>query len=232
TSTGTCTWNFGDGNNSNSCAPSTCFKTQGTYSVSLTMTDNNGCVNSSSAFVVVYPVPIADFAATPQPTTILDNTIHYYDMTSGAVITTWHWTLGNGTSAITQNTSCLYGDTGMYTVQLLAVSNHGCKDSTTKYIKIDPDYSLYVPNAFSPNEDGTNDIFYAKGEGVKDFRMYIFDRWGNQVFYSDDLYKGWDGRFMAKGDQIVQEDVYVWKIECRNIKGEKKQLSGHVSLLK
>jgi gliding motility-associated-like protein len=229
---GSCSWNFGNGNTSNSCAPNHCFNTQGTYSISLTLSDNNGCTNSSSAFVTVFPVPHADFAATPQPTTILDNTIHFYDLSTGAMINTWNWSLGNGTLSVVQNPTTLYADTGTYQVELLVISNHGCRDSTIKYVKIDPDYSLYVPNAFSPNSDGTNDVFYAKGEGVRDFRMYIFDRWGNQVFYSDDLYRGWDGRFMAKGDQIVQEDVYVWKIECKNGKGERKQLSGHVSLLK
>jgi len=232
TGNGTCNWNFGNGTNSTLCAPNNCFTAQGNYSVSLTLTDNNGCIKSSSASVTVYPVPHADFYATPQPTTILDNFIHFYDLTTGAFITSWTWTLANDTGSAIQNPSYLYGDTGSYAVQLVVISNHGCKDSIIKIVRIDDDYSLYVPNSFSPNSDGTNDIFYAKGEGVRDFKMYIFDRWGNQIFFSDNLYKGWDGRYQAKGDQIVQEDVYVWKIEVNNVKGEKRQLSGHVSLLK
>ena len=91
---------------------------------------------------------------------------------------------------------------------------------------------IYVPNAFSPNDDGTNDIFYAKGEGIKEFKMYIFDRWGNQVFFSDDISKGWDGRFLNKTGEMVLEDVYVWKIELKNYKGEPRLLKGTVSLLK
>ena len=91
---------------------------------------------------------------------------------------------------------------------------------------------LYVPNAFTPNFDGTNDIFYAKGEGIKDFKMYIFDRWGEMVFRSDDIYKGWDGHFQGKGGPILEEDVYVWKIECKTTKGEPKLLKGTVSLIK
>ena len=230
--TGTCSWNFGDGTTSTSCNPTNCFTAQGYYTISLTVTDNNGCIGTSSANVTVYPVPHADFNATPQPTTVLDNNIHFFDATTVAVITSWNWNLGNGTTSTTQNPSCLYADTGSYAVQLTVISNHGCKDSTIKIIRIDEDYSLYVPNAFSPNSDGVNDIFYAKGEGIRDFKMYIFDRWGNQVFFSDNIYKGWDGRYQAKGIDIVQEDVYVWKIEVKNIRGEKRQLSGHVSLIK
>ena len=192
----------------------------------------SGCVNSSGATVTVFPVPNADFNASPQPTTILDNTIHFYDASTGAVINTWAWTMGNGTSSAVQNPTVLYGDTGSYAVQLLVISDHGCKDSTIKIIRIDDEYALYVPNAFSPNGDGVNETFFAKGVGIKDFKMYIFDRWGNQAFFSDDIYKGWDGRFQSKGETIVQEDDYIWKIEVKTIRNEKKHLSGHVSLIK
>jgi gliding motility-associated-like protein len=102
----------------------------------------------------------------------------------------------------------------------------------TKIIVIGEDYSIYVPNAFSPNSDGTNDSFGAKGEGVKDFKMYIFDRWGNQVFFSDAMDKWWDGRFQSKGTDIVQEDVYVWKIEVKDFKGAPHLLKGTVTLIK
>ena len=126
----------------------------------------------------------------------------------------------------------MYGDTGSYAVQLLVVSKFGCKDSTIKIIRIDEDIVLYVPNAFSPNGDGVNDVFHAVGSGIKDFKMYIYDRWGTQVFFSDNIYKGWDGRYQSKGETIAQEDVYVWKIDCKSTRGEKKQLAGHVSLVK
>jgi len=234
TATGSCLWAFGDGTTSTSCTPNHCFKGQGTFGASLTLTDNNGCVNSANASVIVYPVPIADFNASPQPTTILDPTIHFVDATVGAVITTYNWTFGdpNNSSSTLQNPIFIYQAVGSYPVYLTVTSNFGCKDSTLKIIKIDDDFIIYVPNAFSPNADGTNDLFFAKGEGVKDFKLYVFDRWGSQVFFSDDIYKGWDGRFQSKGTEIVQEDVYVWKIECKTSKGEAKLLKGVVSLIK
>lgn len=231
---GNCSWNFGNGNTSSTCNPTYCFIAQGTYSVVLTMTDGNGCTGSSNATVIVYPVPDADFTSTPQPTSILDPNIHFYDNSSGATIASWNWTFGdpNNSSSSLQNPVMPYTAAGTYPVQLLVTSNFGCVDSTIKIVIIDEEYALYVPNAFSPNSDGTNDIFKAKGIGIIDFKMYIFDRWGNQVFFSEEFEKGWDGTFMSKGEVIVQEDVYVWKIELKNIKGEKKQLAGQVSLLK
>jgi len=234
TATGSCLWAFGDGKTSTSCTPNHCFTGQGTFGASLTLTDNNGCVNSANASVIVYPVPIADFNASPQPTTILDPTIHFVDATVGAVISTYSWTFGDpgNDSSILQNPIFIYQAVGSYPVHLTVTSNFGCKDSILKIIKIDDDFMIYVPNAFSPNADGTNDMFFAKGEGVKDFKLYVFDRWGSQVFFSDDIYKGWDGRFQSKGTEIVQEDIYVWKIECKTSKGEAKLLKGVVSLIK
>lgn len=232
--TGSCEWNFGDGEISPNCTPSHCFTGQGNYSAVLSLTDGNGCVGTATASVQVYPVPDANFNATPQPTTILDPTIHFYDATSGAAISTWNWTFGdpmNNGSTLT-NPTFVYQAVGQYQVMLTVVSNMGCVDSVIKIIKIDDEFMIYVPNAFSPNDDGTNEMFMAKGEGIKDFKMYIFDRWGNLAFVSDDIFKGWDGRKMGKSDDIVQEDVYVWKIELKNFKGEARQFCGTVNLIK
>ncbi len=214
----TFSWNFGNGNTSTLYNPSYCFNKSGNYTILLNVKDTStGCVNTSTATVIVYPVPNADFYATPQPTTILDNNIHFYDNATGATITSWNWDLGNGTLSSLQNPSCIYNDTGTYAVQYTVTSNHGCKSTITKDIRIDDYYDLFIPSAFTPNSDGINDIFYAKGEGIKDFKMYIFDRWGLQIFYSDDLYKGWDGRYKETGTKIVQEDVYVWKIKVQTL---------------
>ncbi len=191
-------------------------------------------MGTSNANVIVYPVPNADFNVTPQPTTILDPTIQFSDATTLATITSYSWNFGDplNTTSTAQNPSFTYLAPGTYDVLEIVISDNGCIDSIHRIIIIAEDYSIYVPNAFTPNADGVNDIFMAKAEGIKDFKLYIFDRWGMQVFFSDDLYKGWDGRFQSKGSEIVQEDVYVWKIECKNFKGEPNMLKGTVSLLK
>ena len=226
-------WNFGNGNTSFLSSPSYCFNTQGNYMVLLSVKDTiTGCVNTSTASVIVYPVPDADFYATPQPTTILDNTIHFYDNSTGLTITSWNWNLGNGTFSSLQNPICIYNDTGSYSVQCTVTNNYGCKSTVTKPVIIDDYYGLFVPSAFTPNSDGLNDVFCAKGEGIKDFKMYIFDRWGLQLFYSDDLNKGWDGNYKETGIKAVQEDVYVWKIKVQTLNGYSKELSGQVSLIK
>jgi gliding motility-associated-like protein len=231
---GTCNWTFSDGTTSSYCTPGHCFSGQGTFYSIMTLTDGNGCKGKDSAKVIVYPIPNADFNWQPQPASILDPIIGFYNESSGAMINTWKWSFGdpgNHTSLL-QNPSFDFENAGTYTTQLLVISNYGCVDSVSKVVVIDADYMIYVPNAFTPNDDGTNEIFSAKGEGIDEFRMYIFDRWGNEVFFSDDIYKGWDGRYQAKGNDILPQDLYVWKIELKTYKGEAKMLKGTVSLLK
>jgi gliding motility-associated-like protein len=231
---GTCSWNFGDNSTSASCLPTHCYFGQGTFFSVLTFTDNNGCVRKDTSIITVYPVPDANFSFTPQPTTILDPLIYFNDGSSGAVIASWQWSFGDpgNNTASTQNASFNYGNAGEYPATLVVTSNFGCKDSITQTVIIENDYSIYVPNAFTPNSDGLNDVFKVKAEGIKDFKLYIFDRWGNLCYFSDDAEKGWDGTFKSKGGDILTEDVYVWKIELKNFKNEPKQLKGTVSLLK
>ena len=94
------------------------------------------------------------------------------------------------------------------------------------------DFAVYVPNAFTPEGDGKNEIFKAEANGILDFTMYVFDRWGNNIFTTHDINVGWDGRRNNKGAEILQEDVYVWKIQLRNVNHQGKSLTGTVTLLK
>ncbi len=225
TANGATTYSWSNGANGNSIIVSP--GNTSTY----TVTGNaNGCTNTAASTVVVYPVPYADFNYDPQPASVLNPHINFYNTSGGANIVTWNWNFGN-TSSTVQNPSYMYPGAGSYAVQLIVTSDHGCKDSIIKTVVINEEFSIYVPNAFSPNGDGTNDAFGAKGEGIKEFKMYIFDRWGNQAFYSEDINTTWDGTVTRKGE-MVQEDVYVWKIEVKGVGNIKKELSGTVSLLK
>lgn len=225
---GICNWNFGDGAISSDCNPTHCFTGQGTFNAVFTLTDQNGCKGTSVSVIHVYPVPYADFSASPQPTTILDPTIHFTNNSSGAVITSYNWNFGDQHGSSQQNPEHTYEQAGNYPTQLIVITEHGCADTIIKVIVIDEDFEIFVPNAFTPNADGTNDVFMAKGVGIQEFKMLIFDRWGNEVFASDDLYQGWDGTVRG---QDVQQDVYVWKIACTG-KGLKRELSGVVSLIR
>lgn len=230
-------WDFGNMAASGQQNPSNiCFSPAGSYMVNLTVTSDSGCIAATTVpyVITVYPDPIADFTFGPQPATILNPEICFTDSSLGAV--SWSWDFGdptdNTTSAL-QSPCHFYPDTGTYCVELVVTSINGCTDSVTYCLVIQPDFTIYVPNAFTPNSDGVNDLFFPKGVGIdKDnFRMMIFDRWGNLIFDTRHPNDGWDGRVRRQGD-IVQEDVYIWKIEVTDIMNDKHVYIGHVSVIK
>ncbi|MBI2271674.1 MAG: PKD domain-containing protein [Bacteroidetes bacterium] len=234
--TKTCSWDFGDGGTSSDCSPVNCYRKAGSYTVNLTVSDSAGCTASVSQtnYITVHPLPDAAFKATPTLTTILAPTIVFTDKSSTDVVK-WDWNFGDvyNSSSSKQNPTYTYKDTGRYEVQLVVTSVFGCVDTVIDYVKIEGDYTFYVPNAFTPNGDGNNDAFFPKGFMINPecYKMMIFDRWGNLIFETEDLNVGWDGR--ANGGKLVaQQDVYVWKIQTCNFKKERKFYVGHVTLVK
>jgi gliding motility-associated-like protein len=98
---------------------------------------------------------------------------------------------------------------------------------------IEPGFSIYIPDAFSPNGDGVNDVFTAKGTFVYNYHMWVFDRWGMQLYYCEDINKGWPGTVQSSGsNEICQEDTYVYLIICYDRQNNKHQFLGKVTLIK
>lgn len=230
-------WNFGDGGTSSVQNPNYCYSTPGVYTVSLTVTSNNGCANTFTInnYITVDPSPTAAFSFTPTDATVLDPTIWFTDNSSGA--TSWNWNFGDplSTTSILQNPNFTYLDSGCYVVTLTVSNAGGCTDDTSAIVCIDPDWTIYVPNCFTPNDDGINDFFRPEGYGIdpENYELWIFDRWGNMIFYTDDWYKSWDGKVQGgRSGALAQIDTYVWKIKCKDILGDKHRYIGKVSLIR
>ena len=114
------------------------------------------------------------------------------------------------------------------TTYILTVEDaNGCKNYDTVTVFIDG--SIYLPNSFTPNGDGFNEVFYAIGIDIKDFEMYIFDRWGEAIFYSDDMDKGWDGTYKGR---LAKTDTYVWKVTYVDAYDVEGELYGTVTLIR
>ncbi|MEO6884390.1 MAG: PKD domain-containing protein [Bacteroidia bacterium] len=233
----TAVWVFGNGNTStNSPIANNCYPNPGTYTIKLAVTDSLGCSNTASInnMITVYQNPIAAFSMAPQPAIIIDPIVYFTDHSTGGV-NQWEWNFGdvpNSASSL-QNPQYTYPDTGYYNVQLIVTNNYGCKDSITQIAYIEGDFVLYIPNAFTPNNDGLNDVFLPTGSDVdvNNYDMSIFDRWGNLIFHTTNFYQGWDGKANG-GKAIAQEDVYVWKISVKDFKEKSHLYIGHVSLMK
>ncbi len=234
------TWDFGDGSNPSFAQnPSHCFSTTGTYSITLTAVSNGGCTSTLMIpnLITVQPVPNASFSASPNPTTILNPTVLFTDMSAGSPVS-WLWNFGDPSTTIdtanipnTQYTySSEYG--GTYPVNLIVTNQYGCVDDTTIEIIIEPDFEFFIPNSFTPNGDGLNDGFYGQGFGITKYEIWVFDRWGNMIFNTTDINVAWDGSVQGKGGDLAQVDVYVWKVVLTDVFNKKHKYIGHVSLIK
>lgn len=246
TSTGAITsylWDFGDGNTSTDASPTHMYTDSGTYVVHLTVAIGF-CTDTMSTVVQVMPYPTADFSISPNPASAMDPVITFTDHSIGGDSGTWNF--GDGTDTIynpsvgsvthiypVENANQEYG------VTLSIVNAAGCPAFVRKSFKMDPFWSFYIPDAFSPNGDDKNQTFFGKGVGIVEYEMWIFDRWGNRVFHCDidnlpqDPMCHWDGSKQLGGSgDPAQQDVYVWVVELKNVFDKRHRYIGHVTLIK
>lgn len=224
-------WNFGDSQTGTGSATSHPYTASGTYTVNVVLTSPYGCIGNGSAIVnvTVFSSPHAAFEVSSHEVSELEPTIMFENECSANTIG-WQWDFGDNTVANVSDVQHTYTTTGTYNVRLIATSAGGCTDTSETPVIINPEFTFYVPNAFTPNDDGKNDVFYAYGNEIKDFNMQLFDRWGNLIYTSNDIGEGWDGR-ANNGSGIAQMDVYVYKITVKDFSGKTHKYTGHVSLL-
>lgn len=228
-----CQWNFGNQDISTDCFSAiTTYNSPGTYDVSLTTTDINGCSNSITeiSFIEVYENPIAEFTSDPQPASILNPLITFTDQSTDAV--EWTWIIADMDTLFGRDPSYDFANVGTYDVELIVTSIYGCEDSITYPVTIDDNFVFFLPNSFTPNSDGINDILIPvlQGEDPESYEFSIFNRWGELIFNTSDSSEGWDGNYLAS---IAKSDVYVWKIRVKDItSNEKKDYFGHINLLR
>ena len=225
-------WDFGDGTTDISRNPVHTYTIPGNYTVRHIVTSGMGCRSESQipAAVEVYPLPEAQFSSIPTDASIFKPTISFVDESKLAVHWEWDFGDGQGTSSL-QFPSYSYLDSGTYIVRLITMSPKGCLDTSYGAVRIRGEFGIFIPDAFSPNEDGINENFTALGIGIKDFEMQIFDRWGLNIYNTNDLEKGWDGTTNS-GTRQCQADVYVYIIRVHDIQDKPHQYLGKVTLVR
>ncbi|MES2286007.1 MAG: PKD domain-containing protein [Bacteroidota bacterium] len=232
-------WVLGDGNSiNNSQSFDHCYTNDSVfaanfYTVTLTVTSDSGCVStlSKNNYITVYPNPNASFTVLPKTAVITNPVISISDLSAGANF--WKWSFGDGsdTSHLSDPLPHTYADTGAYTITLITSTQFNCIDTSYQTIIIEPDFVFYIPNAFTPDGDGINDTFSGKGIFIKNYEMTIFDRWGNLIFFSDDINKPWDGKINS-GSEIAPVDVYVYVVKITGFNKSKYLYRGIVTLVR
>jgi gliding motility-associated-like protein len=223
-------WNFGDGATSNVIGNvSHNYFSAGSYTVSLTATAN-GCTSTLSQpnYITINPNPVAAF----KPNTGNGNTVSFTNLSSGA--TSYLWDFSNGNSSTEENPTETYSSIGTQpTIQLIAYSAAGCTDTIRVTIELVEEVLYFIPNAFTPDGDPNNQYFLpvlAAGIDIKSYKMFIFNRWGEQIFQTNDHMIGWDGTF---NNQLVQAGTYTWSIQFLDKNTDKRyKFEGSLNLLK
>ena len=229
-----CNWTLGDGNFSSDCNISYSYAAPGEYSVYLMVTDSNGCRHISSPQTLkVYALPEAQFTITPQTTTIVAPTVLLNGLFSSSNTTSWSWLINNSDSLIGAQVNYTFQDTGLFPITLFVTNALGCIDSVTYYAKVLDDFTFFIPNAFTVNNDGLNETFGPKGIGISpstdDYEFIIFNRWGEKIFVTNDFNQHWDGK---KNGVLSEAGIYTYKITLVNIYRETKVYYGHFTLIR
>jgi gliding motility-associated-like protein len=206
-----------------------------TTSYLVTGIDANGCASLPvQATVQIDPIPVPDFYINPDQVEIDDPTITLYNTTTGNL--NHLWTINGTTFENTASSfnSALPFSEGTYTIQLVSSTDLGCTDSLTLTATVMNNIAVYIPNAFTPDANEFNTVFFpvfSTGFTPKGYQFSVFNRWGEEIFFSQDPKAHWDGS-MADGTDCP-DGTYNYRIEFQESnKGELKQILGFVQLLR
>jgi gliding motility-associated-like protein len=198
----------------------------------LTVTDSNGCTVSGNAQVDLSPLPNASFAYSPEMPTSMDPLVVFNDLSSLGT-TSWDWNFGNVGFSTDQNPQFSFPGEGSYPVSLIVTNDYGCKDTVVITVDVVPTFFVYIPESFTPDNDGLNDTWHIKGLGIskEGFSIYIYTRWGNLVYSSNDPDFAWNGKWRNTGG-VVQNDVYSYRMVLLETGGKEHVYNGRITLFR
>ncbi|WHZ08104.1 MAG: hypothetical protein OJF59_001857 [Cytophagales bacterium] len=230
-------WDFGDGNTSTASNPTHAYTNFGTYSVSLSASNTTGQVvtTAKTQIIQVYPRPFANFIARPNVLYIPGGVLTTLNMSRYA--SGYSWDFGDGSTSIEASPEHTYKTDGTFTLTLIASNEHGCVDTLMQKdaVIVKKANQVLIPNAFSPSPNGPgsgsgqNDIFLPLMNGVVQFEMLVFNRWGQLLFQTTSPTQGWDGYYQGK---LCEQDVYMYKLTALLENGETLVRTGDINLIR
>ena len=227
-------WYFGNGASSTQMGSVlNTYDSYGCYDVTLVSTTAEGCTDSLTQqdFVCVNEVN-AEFQPDVYQQSVVNPIFEFTNSSSNA--TSFEWNFGDGSFSDFVNTTHFYDSYGNYVVSLVATAQDGCTDTAYVAITVIDEVLFYVPNSFTPNDDGKNDEFIpvltAGYDRERGYEFRIYNRWGEEVFFSDTPGVGWDGTYQ---NNAVQNGTYIWYVKFKDsMNNEVYDYSGHVNVIK
>ena len=197
-------------------------------SFSVALNSVNGCTATASQALAFDNINASFVASiydglTPLPVT-------FTNTSSNPVGTNYSWSFGDGTTVATNSiiVTHTYNSQGYFPV-ILTATNGFCNDTAVRYIKVDIISSITIPNVFTPNGDGKNDIFKFNAVNMGEISVTIFDRWGLKMFESTEVGNvSWDGK--NKGGSTVTDGTYFYIIKAKGLDNKIYDFNGTVNV--
>ncbi len=230
-------WDMGDGNIiTDDMVIDYVYPIRGDYPIGLSGRTAEGCPVSANIDIInVYPIPEGEILQSPDRITVINN-LGLFKVRSETILDSIYWNLQQYQQSIftTEGQVLTYEfarDTSNYFLEAEIVSNKGCRNTIFKPFRVFSENIIYAPSAFTPNGDGVNDLFFVETIGVKaeNFKLAIYDRWGEELFSTEDLNFQWDGVYRLKE---LMTGMYIWKMEFETVNGTQESESGRVYLLR
>lgn len=198
-----------------------------TQSGMYTLIVSNECGSDTAKIQINANGPNADFSfsgGTSAPTSI-----SYINNSTGA--TSYIWNLANQTTSSAFEPTQFFNTGGVFDITLMATDDNGCQDSISKILVLEDPLNFYMPNSFTPNGDNINDNLLVIATGVSSFNMLVYNRWGELIFESTDMYQGWDGKTNS-GNPVIQ-GIYTVVVEYKVAStGKEERKITQVTLIK
>ncbi|MFN8145353.1 MAG: PKD domain-containing protein [Bacteroidia bacterium] len=222
-------WSFGDGQTTTDQNPEHMYSAPGWYQVGLTATTDSGCSTTllRPNAVNIYAGPNSDFTSDATHASDIYPLVNFVNETTSPGF--YYWNFGDGTTSNEYSPAHQYPDIGVYDIQLVTVDYNGCVDTTVRRVEIRPSSTIYIPTAFTPNNDTKNDVFHVYTYNVVQLQAAIYDRWGLKIYEWDTVNGGWDGKIDGNP---VQSDTYVYRVSTVDVNNKRDVLIGHVSLVR
>lgn len=196
----------------------------GNYCV--TVSDENGCATEGCVPVTALSSDIvADFKSSPKRTDIFEPDVSFYNETENAI--SWQWSFGDTTFSDEENPMHTYEEPGIYQVTLAVMDSLGCVDTVVGYVTIDEIFTFYAPSAVAPK--GRNKVFMPVGTGwdLDSFGMWIYNRWGNEIYHTQNPMEGWDCKLRESGE-LAETGTYNWIVYLKQARGMEHKFIGSV----
>lgn len=225
-------WDFGDGTTSNQRFPEHLYENPGIYDVSLSVQTTEGCpatlTLTKPALIKIFPGPVSYFDVSPTKTTVFSPYFDVYNLAEPSLEI--YYLLDKLSYIFEDNPRVSFVESGSHLIEQIVINEYGCVDTSSQVVKIIPFTTVYVPNTFTPDGNKFNNVFSPIILDASYFELRIFNRWGEEVFYSTDPAISWDGTYK---NEPAQDGSYTYKLIYREYDGGTNiEINGHLNLIR